>query len=77
MSLGTITKIIADVSGCDPEAVTPDAKLETLGIDSLKAITVLFRIEESFDIEIPNEVILSIVTVKDIMDRLENYNKTQ
>ena len=47
-----------------------DTKLTTLGIDSLKAISVLFELEEAFDVEIPNEVISSIVTVDDIMTKL-------
>ena len=70
MSLEKITKIIVKATGCDPVDVKPDAKLEALGIDSLKAITLLFEIEEAFAIEIPNEVIPSIVTVNDIQKNL-------
>ncbi len=70
MPLEKITKIITKVSGCDPETIKPDAELEALGIDSLKAMIVLFEIEEAFDIEIPNEIIPSIVTVNDILKRL-------
>jgi len=32
---------------------------------------VLFELEEVFDIEIPNELISSIITVNDILDKLE------
>jgi len=65
-----VTEIIVNTSNCKAEDVHPTAALETLGIDSLKAITVVFEIEEAFDIEIPNDVIPSIVTVNDIMDKL-------
>jgi acyl carrier protein len=68
--LEKITQIIVNTSNCKAEDVTPNAKLETLGIDSLKAITVIFELEEAFDVEIPNEVIPSIVTVSDIIDKL-------
>ena len=68
--LEEITEIIVNTSGCKAEDVHPSATLETLGIDSLKAITVIFELEEAFDIEIPNDVIPSIVTVSDIIDKL-------
>ncbi len=71
MPLDTVRKIIADVGHCNIEDVKPEAELINLGIDSLKAITVLFELEEAFDIEIPNELIPSIVTVNDILIKVE------
>jgi len=70
MSLEKIAEIIAKTGGCKPEAVKPESELTELGIDSLKAITMLYDIEELYDIEIPNEVIPSIVTVQDIQNKL-------
>jgi len=66
-----VANIIIETSGCNFEDITLDVKLESLGVDSLKAITVLFELEEVFDIEIPNEVIPTIITVQDIMDKVE------
>ena len=74
MSLEKVAEIISRVANCKPEDVTPEATLEELGLTSLDTITVLFEFEEAFDIEIPNEVIPSIVTVKDILDKLETVN---
>ncbi len=71
MSFDQVAEIIAKTARCQPSDIAPDTKLEALGIDSLKAITVLFELEEAFDIEIPNEVIAEISTVRDILDRLE------
>ena len=65
-----VTEIIVNTSDCKAADVNPSTSLETLGIDSLKAITVVFELEEAFDIEIPNHVIPSIITVNDIMDKL-------
>ncbi|MBM9606560.1 acyl carrier protein [Desulfopila inferna] len=73
MSLEKITEIIVKASGCKPEEVKPEAELRALGIDSLTAITVLYDIEEAYDIEIPNEIIPSIITVKDIHDKLTAF----
>ncbi len=71
MSFDTVVEIIVDTVHCQPEHVKPEAELSALGIGSLEAITVIFELEEAFDIEIPNEVIPSILTVNDIMVRLE------
>ena len=72
MVLDKVQEIIVATAHCKAEDVLPETDLMALGVDSLKAITVLFELEEAFDIEIPNELIPSIVTVKDIVDRLED-----
>lgn len=74
MVLDKVAEIIAKTAHCRTEDVTPETKLEALGIDSLKAITVLFELEEAYDIEIPNELISSITTVSDILDKLDTVN---
>jgi acyl carrier protein len=71
MALDKVAEIIAKTAHCKVEDITPETELQALGIDSLKAITVLFELEEAFDIEIPNELISSIITVDDILDTLE------
>ena len=71
MPLKQVAEIIVNIGQCNVEDVTPDAELMALGIDSLKAINVLFELEEAFDVEIPNEAISSIVTVNDILNKLE------
>ena len=73
MVLEKVTEIIVNTARCKAEDVIPGAELEALGIDSLKAITLVFELEETFDIEIPNEAITSIVTVNDILDKLVGF----
>jgi len=67
-----VAEIIVNTANCKVEDVRPEAELSALGVDSLKAITVIFELEEAFDIEIPNEVIPSIVTVNDILEKLNS-----
>lgn len=74
MALDKVAEIIAKTAHCNVKDIKPETRLEALGIDSLKAITVLFELEEAFDIEIPNELISSIITVNDILDKLETAN---
>jgi len=50
---------------------TLETPLEELGIDSLKAITILYELEDRLDIEIPNEVFDSIKNVGDIVQQLQ------
>jgi len=75
MVLKKVTEIIVNTAHCKAEDVTPDAALEALGVDSLKAITVIFELEEAFGIEIPNEIIPSIVTVDDILSKLQDVEQ--
>ncbi len=70
MSLQTVAAIIVETMNCKAQDITPETNLEALGLTSLDTITVLFDLEEAFDVEIPNEVIPSIVTVQDILDKL-------
>jgi len=46
-------------------------ELEDLGIDSLGAITILYELEDSLDIEIPNEVLEEVKCVGDILVQIE------
>ena len=72
MVLDKVAEVIVNTAHCKIEDVTPGAELKALGVDSLKAITVLFELEEAFDIEIPNEIIPSIVTVNDILEKIHD-----
>ncbi len=75
MILEKITEIIVNTTHCSADDVTPDASLVSLGLTSLDTITMLFELEEAFDIEIPNEIIPSIITVNDILEKLKNIEQ--
>ena len=75
MVLDKVAEVIVNTAHCKLEDVTPEAELAALGVDSLKAITVLFELEEAFDIEIPNELIASIVTVNDIIEKVADIRQ--
>jgi acyl carrier protein len=55
------------------EKVQGDAALDTLGLDSLDLIEVLFEVEEEFDIRVPQEggSALRTATVQDIVDSID------
>src|SRR5262245_24447928 len=56
----------------DASTIRPgDSLREDLGLDSLAMIELLFRIEETFDLEIPNEDLLKLNTVGDVTGYIE------
>jgi acyl carrier protein len=56
----------------DASKIYPDDTLrEDLGLDSLAMIELLFKIEEAFDLEIPNDDLSKINTVGDVVSYVE------
>ena len=62
-----IRKLVAEQLGVDPNQVTAQASiLDDLGADSLDVVELVMAIEESFDIEIPDEFIETMRTIGDV-----------
>lgn len=61
-----LVRILADEHDLAPEALQPEARLDQLGIDSLSVMELLFKIEDEFDIKVPNDQV-ALVTVEDIV----------
>jgi acyl carrier protein len=53
-----------------PEAVVPEAPLESLGIDSLGAAELLFNVEDEFGITLPPEPV-QLPTVGDVVGYID------
>lgn len=51
--LEKVIEIIAEQAVLDPSDVSPDSRIEDLGIDSLGLVETIFAIEEAFDISVP------------------------
>jgi acyl carrier protein len=66
-----VFEVIASHIKSQPEAISRNMPLEDLGIDSLGAITILYELEDRYDIEISNEVFDSLNVVNDIVVHLE------
>jgi len=56
-----------------PERITPEATLESLGLDSLDLIELLFEVEEEFNIRVPQEggAAMRSATVQQIVDSVD------
>jgi len=58
----------------DPNEITLDTKLsKDLEADSLDQVEILMALEDEYNIEIPDEVAERFITVRDIVDYLENH----
>jgi len=55
-SLGLIREFLQDRLGVVPEQVIPDAPLETLGVDSLMLLELMFEFEDRFGITLSKDL---------------------
>lgn len=69
-----VRKIIADtLSKTEAEIKLESSLTEDLGADSLEIVELAMAMEEEFSIEIPDEDIEKISTVKDIIDYINEH----
>lgn len=68
-----IQTILTEKFHVAPEKIRPDATLESLGLDSLDLIEVLFEVEEAFNIRVPQDGAAAVkaATLQDIIDNVE------
>ncbi|HTK87290.1 MAG TPA: acyl carrier protein [Nitrospiraceae bacterium] len=63
---------LADYLKRDRRTITPAYSLrDDLGLDSMATIELLFRIEEAFEIQIPDEDLHKLATVGDVIAYVE------
>ena len=63
-----VLHVIADAQRLPPEKVTVDKTFQELGIDSMDGVSLLFALENEFDINIPDDAAKSIRSVQDMVD---------
>jgi len=70
----TVINIIAETLETDPDDIVPDASLiDDLGAGSLDFVAIVMSIEETFDIEIPDEDTKDLVTAKALIAYIEKH----
>jgi acyl carrier protein len=65
-----IIQIVADTQRIPAENITLDSTFQELGIDSLDGVNIVFALENEFDINIPDDDVKEIRSIRDIVDRL-------
>lgn len=73
MEFEKIQKIIAEEMNLKIEDVKPESRfVEDLAADSLDVIQIVLKLEEEFDIEIPDDAVEQISTVQDAVDQIKS-----
>ncbi len=73
MEFEKIQKIIAEEMNLKVEDVKPESRfVEDLAADSLDVIQIVLKLEEEFDIEIPDDAVEQISTVQDAVDQIKS-----
>ena len=66
--LSRVQTLVAERFGIDSSEVTPTASFkEDLGADSLETVELIMELEDEFDVEVPDEVAETLVTVGDVV----------
>jgi len=73
-----IRDIIVDQLAISSEAILPTSKFsEAGGIDSLDQVEIIMAIEDTFNIEIPDEVAETMTSVSDILKYVKSETASQ
>ncbi len=71
-----VKEIIAEELGIEVSSIKPDSKImEDLEADSLSIMQIVMALEEEFDIKIPEDKILEIKTVQEIVEAIKENKK--
>ena len=74
------TQVIQIVSGAamvDPSRIRPETSLAEMGVDSLAQIECVFSLEEAFQIEVAEEELWKLRTVRDVIDAVKQALATK
>jgi acyl carrier protein len=66
-----VMAVIARSQKIPPEKVTIDSTFQDLGIDSLDGVNILFELESEFSVNIPDEGVQGIRSVRDAVESME------
>ena len=69
--VNTLKESIAQQKMISIEDITLDSSLADLGITSLDAISLVFDIEDKYGVEVPNEELKRLKTIRDIVDGVD------
>ncbi len=72
-----IVTALAEHLKCDTRSIKQTARLrEDLGLDSMATIELLYRIEEAFDLQIPDQDLPGLRTVGDVVRYVQQKTAT-
>lgn len=67
-----IAEIASDVLGIEPDEITEETTFDDLDADSLDRLQLVTAIEDEFELEIDDETLMSLSSVGDAINAIEN-----
>ena len=69
-----VRELIAEITEIEPEKITMDVDfIEGLGMDSMMALEVLAALEKKYKVQIPEEKLMKLKSLKDTIDLTKEY----
>ena len=65
-----VIRIIAEAKNLDPNGISTATAMADLGLDSLDGMSIIFDLENAFDIEIPEDAPAQAKTVGELVEGL-------
>lgn len=76
MEFETIKNLIKQIKEVDESKITLDTNfIEDLHFDSIEIFQIIMGIEEAFNIQIDNDELADIKTIKDAIEKIKNAKK--
>ena len=72
-----VIEVIARSQNMSPEQLSVDATFEEMGLNSLDALSLIFDLEEEFNVAIPNEEAMTIRSVRQAIESLQKMVSAQ
>jgi acyl carrier protein len=69
-----VSEIIADSKNISADEITLETTFRELDIDSLAALSLVYDFEEAFNVSIPDEEVMKIRKVGDVVESLDQLN---
>ncbi len=66
-----VAELIAESKKTPVEEITLDTTFQELGMDSLDGLSLVFELEETFDVSIPDDEALTLKNVREVVESLE------
>ncbi len=67
-----IAEVASDVLGIEQDEITEETTFDDLDADSLDRLQLVTAIEDEFDLEIDDETLMTLSSVADAMNAIEN-----
>lgn len=73
MEFDILKKVVSKIKEIDPNTITEETRfIEDLHCDSIELFQIIMGMEDAFNIQIKNEELTDIKTVKDAIEKIKN-----